>query len=57
MTVLVVHYDAVSETFAVVNTFDGVIVDRFYTRVDAEDFARSEETNEAHRIQVQYPDA
>lgn len=57
MALLVVHYDAISETYAVVNTFDGVIVDRFYTRVDAEDFARSAEANEAYRIQEQYPDS
>lgn len=57
MSLLVVHYDYISETYAVVNTFDGVIVDRFYTRVDAEDFARSAESNEAYRIQEQYPDA
>lgn len=57
MALLMVVHDRVTETFAVVNTFDGVVVSRFYTRWDAEDFAISEEANEAHRISVEYPDA
>lgn len=57
MALLTVIHNPVEYTFAVVNTFDGVVVGRFYTRADAEDFAFSEEANEAHRIHVEYPDA
>jgi hypothetical protein len=57
MSLLIVIHDRVTETYVVVNTFDGVVVERFYTHVDAEDFARSAEANEAHRIQVEYPDS
>jgi len=42
--------------FAVVNTFDGVIVEEFLDQWDAEDFARAEEENERARCHAQYPE-
>lgn len=56
MALLVVHFDWIAENFAVVNTFDGVVVERFHTKVDAEDFAREHEATEAERIELEYPD-
>ena len=54
MAILDVVYSEAEQEYFVVNTFDGVIVGRFYTRVDAEDFAYDEEANEAHRINIEY---
>lgn len=49
-TTLTVHFDYLSETFAVVNTVDGRIVDRFDTREAAEALAQRYESIEAERI-------
>jgi hypothetical protein len=54
MTLLDVVYNEREMEFYVINLFDGVIVGRFYTRTDAEDFAHDEEANEQHRCQVEY---
>ncbi len=53
---LEVIYSRIEEEFFVVNTFDGVIVARFLDRWDAEDFALTEEDNEAARIEREYPE-
>jgi len=50
MKPLVVHYDYLSETFAVINTVDGRIVDRFTSREEAESFALHWQLIEAQRI-------
>lgn len=47
---LAVHYDHISDTFAVVNTVDGRVIDRFVNRNDAEALATRYECIEAQRI-------
>jgi hypothetical protein len=51
---LEVIYRQVEQEYVVVNTFDGVVVGRFYSRWDAEDFALDEEPNEAARVEREY---
>lgn len=56
MSLLVVHFDRIAENFAVVNTFDGVVVSRFLTQADAEDFARRHQDVEEQRVAQEYND-
>lgn len=51
---LEIHRSACGYLWCVVNAFDGVVVAEFYTKWDAEDFARSEHFNELARIQREY---
>jgi hypothetical protein len=51
---LTVVYNREEDIWHVVNPFDGVIVGSLYTKVDAEDFAISEEENEKFRISREY---
>lgn len=51
---LKVVWSSVEELWFVVNTFDGVIVDKFLAEADADDFAWAEEINEQHRIYNEY---
>ena len=51
---LEVIYSQIEQEYFVVNTFDGVVVARFLTRWDAEDFAVDEEGNEAARVEREY---
>lgn len=54
---LTVHYDRVSETWAVVNTFDGVICGRYDTEQAALALAQHALEAETLRIQQEYPNA